>query len=66
MQRHTVSSSRINTVGWENNILEIEFLDGSLYQYADVSIAEYDNFLNSASLDSALSRIEIIHHYYRV
>jgi len=66
MQRHTVSSSRIDSVGWENNVLEIKFPGGLLHQYADVSKAEYDNFLNSASLGSALSRIEIIHHYHRV
>ncbi|MCE8386027.1 KTSC domain-containing protein, partial [Listeria monocytogenes] len=31
MQRNHVSSSRIRSVGWENDILEIEFNDGSIY-----------------------------------
>ena len=66
MQRHPVSSSRISSVGWENNVMEVGFPDGAVYQYHDVSHAEYQNFLNSSSLGSALSRLDKIHRYNRV
>jgi len=66
MQRQPISSTRIRSVGWENNVLEIEFLDGAVYQYYDVSEAEYINFMNSPSRGSALSRLDKIHRYRRI
>lgn len=66
MNRQSVSSSRISSVGWENNILEIQFPDGVIYHYYDVSRSEYENFINSASLGSALSRLDKSHRYSRV
>lgn len=53
-----VSSSRIRSVGWSNNTLEVMFLDGAVYQYHGVSESEHHSFINSPSLGSALSRIE--------
>ena len=66
MQRHPVSSSRISSVGWENNTMEVQFPDGAIYQYHGVSETEYRNFLNSPSLGSALSRLDKVHPYNRV
>lgn len=66
MQRHPVSSSRIASVGWENNTLEVQFHNGAVYQYHGVSETEYRNFLNSPSLGSALSRLDKVHPYNRV
>ena len=66
MFRRPVSSSRMNSVGWADNTMEIELKDGSVYQYYDVSQSEYQNFLNSPSLGSALSRLDKIHRYSRV
>ena len=66
MFRRPVSSSRMNRVGWADNTMEIEFKNGSVYQYYDVSQSEYQNFLNSPSLGSALSRLDKIHRYSRV
>jgi hypothetical protein len=66
MQRHPVSSSRISSVGWENNVMEVGFPDGAVYQYRNVSQAEYNNFLNASSLGSALSKLDKIHPYSRV
>lgn len=66
MQRHPVSSSRISSVGWENNVMEVGFPDGAVYQYFDVSQSEYTAFLNSNSLGSALSRLDKVHRYRRV
>lgn len=55
MLRQPVSSTRISSVGWENETLEIEFKDGAIYQYYSVSESEYRAFINSGSLGSALS-----------
>lgn len=66
MNRHFVNSSRISSVGWENNTLEVGFPDGAVYQYYGVSLSEYKNFINSSSLGSALKRIEQCHSYRRV
>jgi hypothetical protein len=66
MERKLVSSSRIRSVGWENNVLEVEFKDGAIYHYYDVSQSEYINFMNSPSLGSALSRLDKIHKYKRI
>lgn len=63
MQRHAVSSSRIANVGWENNVMEVQFHNGRIYQYHGVSLAEYQNFLNAPSLGSALSKLDKIHPY---
>ncbi len=66
MVRHPVSSSRIANVGWENDVMEVQFHNGAVYQYYGVSQSEYQNFLNSPSLGSALSRLDKIHNYRRV
>ena len=66
MQRRTVSSSRIRSVGWEGNVMEVEFHNSAIYQYYDVSQAEYLSFINAPSLGSALSRLDKIHRYRRI
>lgn len=66
MQRQSVSSSRISSVGWENNTMEVQFHNGAIYQYYGVNKAEYINFINSPSLGSALSQLDKIHPYSRI
>lgn len=66
MTRQPVSSSRISSVGWEKNILEIQFKDGAIYQYHGVTYDEYRNFMASPSLGSALSKLDKVHPYNRV
>lgn len=66
MLRNPVSSSRIRNIGWENDTLEVEFHDGAIYQYYNVSRAEYESFMNSPSLGSELSRLDKRHSYRRV
>lgn len=50
-QRAAISSSNINSVGYdeENQILEIEFQHGEIYQYFDVPKIEYEAFMRTAS-----------------
>lgn len=66
MNLKSVSSSRMNAVGWENNTMYIEFKDGSVYAYMNVSESQYRDFINSSSLGSALARFDKVHPYHRV
>jgi len=66
MYRQSVSSSRISSVGWENDVLEVQFHNGAIYQYYNVSRSEYLNFMNASSLGSELSRLDKIHRYQRI
>ncbi len=63
MQRQYVSSSRIVSIGWEDEVLEVEFKNGVIYQYYNVSHSEYIDFMNSPSLGSALSILDKRHPY---
>jgi hypothetical protein len=49
MNRQPVSSSNLRSVGWEDSVLEIEFLDGSIYQYFDVPEAVYVGLIQAES-----------------
>ena len=66
MVRYPVSSSRIANVGWDNNVMEVQFHNGAIYQYFGVSQSEYQTFLHSPSLGSALSQLDKKHSYSRV
>lgn len=66
MYRMPVESTRINSVGWENNVLEVEFKNGAVYQYYDISESEYHSFLSSSSLGRQISVIDKTHRYSRV
>lgn len=54
MERQPVSSSDLLSVGYEeeNQILEIEFIKGGIYQYYGVSIDIYDGLMNAGSKGS--------------
>ena len=66
MIRQLVNSSRIRSVGWQDNTLEVEFHDGAIYQYYNVSSSTYSSFICSPSLGSALSRIDKVYPYRRI
>lgn len=66
MTRQPVSSRRIANVGWENDTLEVQFHNGTIYQYYNVSRSEYQNFMNASSLGSELSRLDKVHRYRRI
>ncbi|OSN02479.1 KTSC domain-containing protein [Lonsdalea populi] len=58
MQRKRLSSADLFAVGYdaETSILEIEFLNGSLYQYQGVARMIYEELLASSSKGSYYSR----------
>lgn len=49
MNRQAVSSSNIHSIGYENNTLEIEFNNGSIYQYHGVPITRYSSLMSASS-----------------
>ena len=57
MERQYVSSSNIGSIGYdpENMILEIEFLNGSVYQYYDVPQSIYEGLMAADSHGKYLS-----------
>lgn len=61
-----VSSSRMSAVGWQDNTMYIKFKNGQVYAYDNVSNYEYQSFINSSSLGSALSIFDKQHSYRKV
>lgn len=51
MERQYVSSSNIASIGYDadNTVLEVEFLNGSIYQYYDVPQIIYDGLMAADS-----------------
>ena len=51
MDRTPVSSSNIAAIGYDEDIqvLELEFTNGSVYQYSSVPPAEHDGIMNADS-----------------
>ena len=51
MERKRVSSSNLSSVGYDdtNEILEIEFNNGGIYQYFDVPSSIYEALMNASS-----------------
>lgn len=57
MQRLPVSSSNIASIGYDaqSETLEVEFLDGSVYQYFNVPAGTYEGLMAASSHGSYLS-----------
>lgn len=49
MKRTPVESSNISSIGYSNKTLEVEFNSGSVYQYEDVPISLWVNFMQAKS-----------------
>ncbi len=64
MEREPVISSNVASVGYEPQTmtLEVEFLDGGLYQYFDVPEAEYAGLISADSIGGYLNH-NIKGHY---
>lgn len=69
MNRQSVSSSNIASIGYDVNsqTLEIEFLNGGVYQYFDVPQQVYEELINAGSHGQYLARnIKGIYRYSKV
>ena len=51
MKRESVTSSSIASIGYDESseTLEIEFLNGNVYQYFDVPKRDYDGLMSASS-----------------
>jgi len=51
MERQSVKSSNLSSIGYdeENEILEVEFNHGGIYQYFDVPSDVYEELMNADS-----------------
>jgi hypothetical protein len=58
MERTPVTSSNIISIGFDedSNTLEIEFLNGTVFQYFDVPFQVYDDFMESGSKGQYLAQ----------
>ncbi|MDB2550540.1 KTSC domain-containing protein [Rickettsiales bacterium] len=59
MNRGSVISSNIESVGYEDRTLEIAFVDGGIYQYLGVSISIYQGLMSASSKGS------YFHHFIK-
>lgn len=67
MERTSVSSSNIESIGFEDNVLEIEFKNGSVYQYYDVEEHIYESLMAAESYGRYLAQnIKGFYRYSRV
>ena len=41
MLRRNVKARMVKSIGWENEIMEVEYVSGLIHQYKDVSEADY-------------------------
>jgi len=69
MNRESVSSSNLASVGYdeENQILEIEFNHGGVYQYFEVPVEVYEKLMNASSHGSYFyHNIRGVYEYSRI
>ncbi len=69
MDRHYVSSSNVSSIGYDaaSQTLEVEFKDGSVYQYYNVPNGVYDAFMSAPSKGQFLAyQIKNVYPYSRV
>ena len=52
MNRVSVTSSNIKSVGWENESMEVEFMNGAVYQYDGVPADVHQNLIEADSVGS--------------
>jgi hypothetical protein len=69
MDRQRVSSSNIESVGYDSNdeILEIKFHSGGVYQYLNVPREKYESLMNASSKGSYFAKfIKDRYRYKRI
>ncbi len=69
MQRTTVSSSNINSIGYDqiSHTLEVEFSDGAIYHYFEVPKIKYDSLMQANSHGEYLAaNIKGVYKYKKV
>lgn len=54
MNRNPVVSSSVKSIGWDNNQLEVEYSNGSVYLYKDVPLEDFQSIRVSQSIGRTL------------
>jgi len=49
MKRIPVKSSNLKAIGYKSEIMEVEFLSGSVYEYSEVPQEKYDDLMSAPS-----------------
>lgn len=57
MTRQPVSSSRVKSIGWENNVMEVEFNNGGVYQYSPIEWQRCLELINSPNVGKGIQAI---------
>ena len=66
MNLKPVISSRMKMVGWNDNTMYIQFNNGDIYAYSNVSYNEYKEFISAPSLGKYLATFQTQHPYYKI
>jgi hypothetical protein len=68
MKRYSVDSSNVASIGYDpaTVTLEVEFKNGSIYQYFDVPEAVFQEFINAPSKGKFLATIKGSFRYAKV
>lgn len=58
MERKSIISSNLSSIGYDlsSSILEVEFKNGSIYQYFDVPESVYKKLMSAPSIGSYLNK----------
>jgi hypothetical protein len=62
MRRRPVNSSSVRSIGWSDGTLELEYVNGYIYQYLDVPQPTYAALLVASSIGAYVN--EHIKPYY--
>ncbi|MDQ3374333.1 MAG: KTSC domain-containing protein [Acidobacteriota bacterium] len=67
MDRQRVSSSNLESVGYDSKdeILEIKFHNGGIYQYSNVPFEKYESLMSASSKGSYFARFIKDRYRYR-
>ncbi len=59
MERISVSSNNVASIGYDpsNSTLEVEFLNGNLYEYYNIPESVYQDFLDAPSKGTFLNQV---------
>ena len=67
MERKPVDSSALASVGYDRSVLEVEFVNGSVYQYVGVPLQVYEALMMAQSHGQFFNEhIRDRYHYVRL
>ena len=61
-----VDSSDVAAIGFYNNVVQVQFLSGAVYQYFNVPKSVFDSFLSSASKGRFVHYVLSAYSYKRI